>query len=88
MGEGEREIELQQIFRWKCLDCEHMNYHGGVSASSEEISEAVPEDLIQGGEWVLMPPYVFCEKCESKFKVQEPEMPDFPDFPFPGGPGF
>jgi hypothetical protein len=78
MADGEREIELQQIFRWKCLDCEHMNYHGGVTESDED----VPADLIKGG-WILMPPFVFCDKCNSKFKVQEPEMPEgLPDFPW------
>lgn len=85
MGEEVRQIELEQVFRWKCLDCEHSNYHAGIVMSSDEVAlPDLPEELIKGGEWVTIPAVVFCEKCESKFRVKEPEMPDFPDFPFPG----
>ena len=79
-----RQIELEQVFRWKCLDCEHANYHAGIKLKGKDVDlPNIPEELLGDGEWFAVPNFVFCEKCESKFAVKEPEMPDFPDFPFP-----
>jgi hypothetical protein len=82
-----REIELEQVFRWKCLDCGHANFHAGTPMSGAEVDlPDIPKDLLEGGEWFAVPNFVFCWKCEAKFSVKEPEMPDFPEFPFPDRP--
>jgi hypothetical protein len=69
------EVFLRSIFLWTCTECGHENRHHGARIKDPELLEDLRQDMTEAegsfepSEFVTLPEFVYCQKCEEKHRV-------------------
>ncbi len=69
-----RDVFLKSVFTWTCPECGAANQHCGARIKDPELLEDLQElahdgELFEASEFVTIPEFVFCVKCEERSRV-------------------